>query len=390
MVFCSQVTPPKHPSEPSSEANSQLGLPQPLKTHSQHQMQCATEPGTHHSPSTPTLDSSAPTIRADAGRQQSPQSSHVLQPYAVLSRLRHLAASSKNEKIFEQQTRRLIRENAPSPEPRPNHSSPEPQDVDAETGSPVLTAPTGVADQPESASSHLDRRLGPDAQLQPETLADPVEKTPISDCIIELTSHEEQDNEVPVRVYACVPNFYTYLRTKSDSNVDDQLQPQCEDPRTEAKGKGRAVEVDSDNESISSDDDHVFDGVGDGDDSLWGGDSDVSEERAVPPPARPPKRSVTGSDDDDEAPAAKRHKSSSRALSEDDDIIVIDSSDDDMPSYVRPMNEPGPLKSRPPPSASTTQKHSQKEEDAAVKIWERRLKHLWEKRKEMNEQVSNI
>jgi hypothetical protein len=190
--------------------------------------------------------------------------------------------------------------------------------------------------------------------------------------------------------YACVPNFYTYLRTKSDSNADDQLQPQCEDPRTEAKGKGRAIEVDSDHESISSDDDHVFDGVGDGDDSLWGGDSDVSEERAVPPPARPPKRSVTGSDDDDEAPAAKRHKSSSRALSEDDNIIVIDSSDDDMPSYVRPMNEPGPLKSRPPPSASTTQKHSQKEEDAAVKIWERRLKHLWEKRKEMNEQVSNI
>jgi hypothetical protein len=355
-------------------------------------MQCATEPDTHHSPITPTLESSAPSISADVESPQS--SSHAPQAYAVLSSLRHLAAGSQIVHIFEQKTRNFfIREDAPSPEPRLNHSSPgpaSPQYVDAETSSPVPTAPT-VTDHPESASPHLDRRLGSDAQLRPEALANPVGKTPTSDCIVELTSDEEQDDEVPVRVHLChcVPKFYTYIRTKPDSD-DDQLQPQCEDLRTEAKGKGKAIEVDSDNEGIFSDDDHVFDGVGDGDDSLWGGDSDVSEERAVPPPARPLKRSVTGSDDEGEAPAAKRHKSSSRALSEDDDIIVIDSSDDDMPSYVRPMNEPGPSKSHPPPSASTTQKHSQKEEDAAVKIWQRKLKHLWEKRKEMNEKVSNI
>jgi len=195
-----------------------------------------------------------------------------------------------------------------------------------------------------------------------------------------------------VCVYAlCFPNFYTYIRTKPDSDVDDQLQSQCEDLRTEAKGKGKAIEVDNDNESVSGDDDRVFDWVDNEGGSLWGGDSDVSEERAVPPPVRPPKRSATGSDDEDEdeAPAAKRNKASSRALSEDDDIIVIDSSDDDMPSYVRFMNEPGPSKSHPPRSASSTQKHSQKEEDAAVETWQRRLKQLWKKRKEMNEKVSN-
>lgn len=261
--------------------------------------------------------------------------------------------------------------------------------------SAALLSPLHLTD-PDAAEPVTTRNLGSDAQSQPEAPAHPIDETPTLDCNIELNSDHEQDDDLLVRLFTFCPVFHTYIRTQPDSDVEHQ-QPRCEDLHATAKGKEKAVEPDSDDESLFSDDDRAFDDD-DGDDSMWGGDSDVSEERAVPPPARPLKRSATEldedeDDDEDEAPTPKRHKSVSYGISDNDDIIIIDSSDDDMPTPVTSLNHPGPSTSRPRSSATPTahKKTVLRERTAnvaALKRWRSELRRLWKHRREMDREVS--
>lgn len=122
------------------------------------------------------------------------------------------------------------------------------------------------------------------------------------------------------------------------------------------------------------------------DDSVFGGDSDISEERTVPPP---PKRSMTSSDD--EATARKRHKSVSSQLSE-DRIIDVDDSDEE--TSIQSSNTAGPSRSVRPRSleAQQVQKATrlQEWERAALQKWQRKMTALWEGRKTTPQEVSQI
>jgi len=109
----------------TTQVDSALSQPVSAQPMTSFLMQTVTQPDTF---TTPPLESSARGTNAELEKQLSQHS------YAILSNLRHLAANQAQiGEIFEEQTRVFfIRENAPSPESSPNHSSPElPQAVEA-------------------------------------------------------------------------------------------------------------------------------------------------------------------------------------------------------------------------------------------------------------------
>jgi hypothetical protein len=128
-------------------------------------------------------------------------------------------------------------------------------------------------------------------------------------------------------------------------------------------------------------------------DSVFGGESDISEERAVLPPSRPLKRpmAMPGEDDNDDNNSEalkKRQKSVASALFEDDRMIVIDS-DDEAPS-IASSGYPGPSTAHQPSPELQPQKKSklQERESANLRGWRRRIKELWGSRRKISPEVS--
>jgi hypothetical protein len=125
--------------------------------------------------------------------------------------------------------------------------------------------------------------------------------------------------------------------------------------------------------------------------SIFGGDSDVSDERAVPPPVRSLKRPTTTTSDDGDyqAPANKRQKSAcSSEFSKDEEMNVFGDSDDEMP--YESSNTPGPSKqpkSRPEPSAQKKPR-PQELELSTLRKWRSQMVALWERRKTLGAEVS--
>jgi hypothetical protein len=152
---------------------------------------------------------------------------------------------------------------------------------------------------------------------------------------------------------------------------------------------------------VSGGDGSLFEGDGEdvsGDhDSLFGGDSDLSDERAVQPPARRLKRSMVVSDEDDgQTPAYKRKKSiSSQGPSEDGSVIDIEDSDDEVATPIGTSSNVGPSNSHQPalkrkPQKTPKEKEREREAElATVTRWRNEIVGLW-KRKKAVSQVSNI
>jgi hypothetical protein len=203
--------------------------PQPLTS-----IKCQTQPVaqlvTHPVLSTP-LESS------DTRERQSPQPpSHIHPRFAILSHLRHIAGSRSHvvESAFEDHARQLFRrENAPSPEPRPECLGPEPtasQQAIAEEhgfdsqslgGNGILVDKLGqYQSTPSTSCLHASNTAEPinpiaprsggtdsDARSQPETLIVPIKDAPAADPIAVLDADVEQNDDLLVSLRVVCTEF---------------------------------------------------------------------------------------------------------------------------------------------------------------------------------------
>lgn len=154
------------------------------------------------------------------------------------------------------------------------------------------------------------------------------------------------------------------------------------------------------NDSIWGGDDSLFDGddsrIPSDLESIFGGESELSDERPVPPPARSSlKRSIVLSDSDaGETSACKKQKLISlEGHSEDDSVIEIEDSDDELASPGgSSSNDPGPSTPHQQPPKPRIQRISKVQKRAAdeadVAWWGRTMERLLEVRKTMDHTVS--
>jgi hypothetical protein len=203
--------------------------------------------------------------------------------HSILSSLRHVVASRPHiVKIFEKQTRELfIRENAPSPEPRPEYFGAETTASGQPVAEPDVDAQLADSgydtrdvewdgmevDEPDQRNTRSDYYIHPliapsaaepdmpiapqhvnsDAELLPEALVHTIEQTPIAELDFDK---ERNDKFIPVSPPIAIRRkVYAYTLAQPYPDTEREPQPPCEKPSANAKGKQRAIEPESEPES---------------------------------------------------------------------------------------------------------------------------------------------